>query len=191
MTTAQAEADRRFPPDHEVPDPHGATGVARSDEYGYDEVQNRAFVAGAEWADAQRESLTDVTREELAEVIGSAWDEDKHTALEWADVILAEYRPVVSARERLAKALGATLDWTWNRSPGVPSADEQLLGIAGDLLASDAVEDRTKVERASAEKAWDAAISEARAVVNRRTRQHEIDIDLITLPNPHRVEASA
>jgi hypothetical protein len=46
----QAEADRLYPPDHQVDDPEGATGVARSDEYGYDATANRAFVEGGTFA---------------------------------------------------------------------------------------------------------------------------------------------
>lgn len=45
----QAEADRRYPPDHIVDDPFGETGEAHSDPYGYDEVANRAFREGVEW----------------------------------------------------------------------------------------------------------------------------------------------
>lgn len=49
---AQAEADERWPANHVVDDPFGETGYAYSDEYGYDETANRAFVQGAEWAAA-------------------------------------------------------------------------------------------------------------------------------------------
>lgn len=49
----QREADKRYPRDHEVDDPFGETGVARSDPYGYEEYANRAFVAGAEWSAEQ------------------------------------------------------------------------------------------------------------------------------------------
>lgn len=53
--SAQEEADRRYPPNYTVEDPFGAIGaVAVTDPYGYDEVANRAFVAGAEWATADR-----------------------------------------------------------------------------------------------------------------------------------------
>jgi hypothetical protein len=71
----QAEADRRHPPDHEVPDPHGATGVARSDEYGYEEAANRAFVAGAVWALATlaEPMLRDIVRAEERLVVISQW----------------------------------------------------------------------------------------------------------------------
>lgn len=42
-----AEAHRRYPVDHAVDDPFGATGEARSDPYGYDEYARGAFLAGA------------------------------------------------------------------------------------------------------------------------------------------------
>ena len=41
------EARRRYPVDHTVDDPFGATGEARSDPYGYDEYAREAFLAGA------------------------------------------------------------------------------------------------------------------------------------------------
>jgi hypothetical protein len=57
------EANRRYPPDHEVDDPFGAYGVAHSDEYGYEAYANEAFIAGAEWA----------RKETLRELIQGSW----------------------------------------------------------------------------------------------------------------------
>lgn len=44
------EARRRHPVDHDVDDPFGATGVARSDPYGYEDTARDAFVEGGEFA---------------------------------------------------------------------------------------------------------------------------------------------
>lgn len=63
-----AEANKRYPPDHEVDDPHGETGVARSDPYGYDATANKAFLEGAMWERGRRPSSA--TREALEEVVG-------------------------------------------------------------------------------------------------------------------------
>lgn len=46
---ARAEAERRYPSNHIVDDPFGATGEAQSDGYGYEEYARNAFIAGAEW----------------------------------------------------------------------------------------------------------------------------------------------
>lgn len=46
----QEEAYRRHPVDHELDDPHGETGVAPSDPYGYEETARQAFIEGAEFA---------------------------------------------------------------------------------------------------------------------------------------------
>jgi hypothetical protein len=51
------EAMRRYPPDHEVDDPFGETGVARSDPYGYNEDARERFIEGAQWALANEKEL--------------------------------------------------------------------------------------------------------------------------------------
>lgn len=43
---ARAAAEKLYPPDHEVDDPFGETGVARSDPYGYDETARNGYAAG-------------------------------------------------------------------------------------------------------------------------------------------------
>lgn len=74
---AQEKANELYPPDHEVDDPNGATGVARSDPYGYDEIANRAFVQGARFEREQtlellnrlkgvEENYTPITPEQAA-----------------------------------------------------------------------------------------------------------------------------
>ena len=49
LARARAYAFEKWPPDHEVDDPYGETGVARSDEYGYDETARVAALHMAEW----------------------------------------------------------------------------------------------------------------------------------------------
>lgn len=45
----QEEALKRFPPSMLIETP-GGDDCYRDDEYGYDECQRKAFIAGAEWA---------------------------------------------------------------------------------------------------------------------------------------------
>jgi len=52
--SAQQAADELYPPNHPVDDPHGDTGEAQSDPYGYDELGNRAFMEGATWQAQQQ-----------------------------------------------------------------------------------------------------------------------------------------
>lgn len=46
---AKESAEILYPSDHEVDDPFGETGVARSDPYGYNEYAQQAFLRGVEW----------------------------------------------------------------------------------------------------------------------------------------------
>jgi hypothetical protein len=119
---ARAEAERRFPD----------VGQGRE-----------AFVVGAEWADAQREPVTAATRDHLVTIIHTSGQ--SLTITESAAVtnaILAEFRAVVSTRERLAEV----------RIPSPIARDVNLpLGVDGAdaVLASGAVEDRDEVEGAA------------------------------------------
>lgn len=45
----EEEAQRRHPIDHDVDDPFGETGIARSDPYGYEDTARAAFIEGAQW----------------------------------------------------------------------------------------------------------------------------------------------
>jgi hypothetical protein len=58
-----SEAASRYPADHVIDDPAGETGVARTDEYGYQECARRAFVAGVQWGCLQ--GLGRIARAEL------------------------------------------------------------------------------------------------------------------------------
>jgi hypothetical protein len=123
---ATAEAQRLYTYDGSVP---GAVVSHRA-----------AFVAGAEWADGQREPLTAATRDHLVTLIhtsGQSLTITESAAV--ADAILAEFRSVVSTRERLAEV----------RVPSPIARDVDLpLGVNGAdaVLASGAVEDRHEVE---------------------------------------------
>jgi hypothetical protein len=125
---ARAEAERRRSAEVYLPD--------RLD---YD-MEVEAFVAGAEWTDAQREPLTATTRDHLITLIhtsGQSLTVTESAAV--ADAILAEFRPVASTREQLAEV----------RIPSQIARDVNLpLGAAGAdaVLASGAVEDRAEVE---------------------------------------------
>lgn len=59
-----AEAAKRYPPNHMVDDPFGATGEAESDPYGYDETARKAFIAGVDWAmhknELERQNARDI-----------------------------------------------------------------------------------------------------------------------------------
>lgn len=57
----QTEALKRYPHNHIVDDPHGATGEAESDPYGYNEEARQHFTAGAEWAAGSRTASPDRT----------------------------------------------------------------------------------------------------------------------------------
>lgn len=74
---ARQEANKLYPPDHEVDDPFGETGVARSDPYGYDEYANKAFVAGilrlAERL--QQEDITEAGAATLREALNICGDD--------------------------------------------------------------------------------------------------------------------
>lgn len=52
-------ARERHPIDHEVDDPFGATGTARSDPYGYEDTARQAFIEGVDW-------LLDLIRDQSA-----------------------------------------------------------------------------------------------------------------------------
>lgn len=103
------------------------------------------FVAGAEWADAQREPLTEATREQLRILItqavinvpvGVSLREEDDLGDYLAEMILAEFRPVVSTREGLVAAIADAYEQKqWHYQ-----------GIASAILASGAVEDRAEVE---------------------------------------------
>lgn len=49
LDEVRAEAERRYPTNHTVDDPFGATGEAQSDPYGYEDYARTAFIAGAKW----------------------------------------------------------------------------------------------------------------------------------------------
>lgn len=66
------EAMKRFPPSMPVEYPDGELSHYRDDEYGYDDLQRRAFIAGAEWVLAETHRAAenadaDQTLAELAE----------------------------------------------------------------------------------------------------------------------------
>lgn len=72
LARARAYAFEQWPPDHEVDDPFGATGVARSDEYGYDETARSASIQTAEWLLSQLPDREAVARRFFE------WDTDEH-----------------------------------------------------------------------------------------------------------------
>lgn len=45
----ESTAMERHPIDHDVDDPFGATGTARSDPYGYEDTARQAFIEGVDW----------------------------------------------------------------------------------------------------------------------------------------------
>jgi hypothetical protein len=73
--SAQQEADRRWPADHEVSDPDGETGYACSDPYGYDETANRAGVEMALWAVAETDSRVEAMARSISSGRGISPDE--------------------------------------------------------------------------------------------------------------------
>lgn len=70
-TEGRAEAKRRWPENHLVPDPFGATGVAESDPYGYNDTAAEAFIDGVLWvlsrleADDTTEKVKKAVRREM------------------------------------------------------------------------------------------------------------------------------
>lgn len=74
---AEIEAARRYPFNHIVDDPHGATGEAWTDPYGYDDTARKAFIEGAAWQASQpvdREALARLLRKSEAIFPGAAPD---------------------------------------------------------------------------------------------------------------------
>lgn len=71
----RAEAARRYPPDHTVDDPFGATGEAQSDEYGYEEYARNAFIAGADWQASRKVEVTTDEREARIERVLKVTDD--------------------------------------------------------------------------------------------------------------------
>lgn len=102
-------------------------------------------------AAAKRPLLTEATRERLVAIQTRAerdWINGRITEFETtsrqaiADAILAEFRPVVSTRERLAEGIEAP--FMALRSFG--SKRDYMRAVADIVLASRAVEDRAEVE---------------------------------------------
>lgn len=74
---ARTEAARRYPPNHTVEDPFGATGEAQSDPYGYEQYAHDSFIAGAEWQASRKPEAapSDTDREALARAVFIASDD--------------------------------------------------------------------------------------------------------------------
>lgn len=99
---AKREAKRKFPPNHLVGDPFGATGFAESDPYGYDETEGRGFESGilhlAE--QLQREDVIEAAARDYYEE--EANDSDGFDAWpDWVDVD-DDLREVYRSRARSA-----------------------------------------------------------------------------------------
>lgn len=146
------------------------------------ESHRAAFVAGAEWVDAQRQPLTDATHERLVDLVANEVAEaisNMDAGEKVADAIIAEFRPVATTRERLAEAL-FDLDHkglTFAEAAALPGPFNEgaVLAIRNRvdrLLASGAVADRAEVEAKALEDAatlvedhrWDTTDDTAAAI---------------------------
>lgn len=92
-----AEANKRYPTDHEVDDPHGETGVARSDPYGYDATANEAFLEGAMWERARHSSVVAVPSDTALQI--PTPESDKYAEFEEWEQAMWIHQPVISAHD--------------------------------------------------------------------------------------------
>lgn len=97
----QAAAEERYPRNHTVDDPFGATGEAQSDPYGDNEyIAQPAFVAGAEWAAERQQLVIDATVKHYSGLLDQA-NAIIAEAKEWLEHPWGEFDPTFDVLERI------------------------------------------------------------------------------------------